>query len=67
MVVNPITLRLVSGLSEGSTGRTVLEDLAEELPDLDSKVVYEQGIATLERLREAEIILGSKTRTQGRN
>jgi hypothetical protein len=66
MVVNPVTLKLVSGLSDGMTGRSVLDELAEELPGVDSKVVYEQGIATLERLREAEIILGSKNRTQGR-
>jgi len=60
MVVNPVTLRLVAHLQSGQTGRSALETLAGELEDLDSKVVYEQGIATMERLREAQIILGSE-------
>jgi hypothetical protein len=60
MVVNPVTLRLVDLLQTGVSGKEALEILADELPGLDSKVVYERGIATLSRLRDAQIILGSE-------
>ncbi len=61
MVVNPATLKLVERLKSGLTGREALEDLHREAPELDSKVVYEQGLATLERLRDAEILLGARS------
>ena len=64
MVVNPVTLKLVELLREHS-GREALTLLAEELPQLDSKVVYEQGLATLESLRDAQILLGTWTRLPG--
>lgn len=44
MVVNPLTRRLVELL---------------ELPQLSSKVVYDQGLATIERLRDADVLLGA--------
>jgi hypothetical protein len=59
MRVNPATLRLVEHLRAGCSGREALERLAEELPTVDSSFVYEQGLATLERLRDAQVILGS--------
>lgn len=60
MAVNPATLRLIELLKSGVTGREALAALAGELTGLDSKVVYEQGLATMERLREAEILLGAR-------
>jgi hypothetical protein len=60
MSVNPTTLRLLELLESGQTGTEALRALAAELDGVDSKVVYEQGIATMERLREAQIILGSE-------
>jgi len=58
MVVNPVTLRLVELLQGGMTGRAALEALAAELAGVDSKIVYERGVATLERLRDSQVILG---------
>ena len=60
MIVNPVTLRLVDLLHAGSSGQMALQTLADELPELDKKVVYERGIATLSRLRDAQIILGTE-------
>ncbi|MGD8418546.1 MAG: DUF2063 domain-containing protein, partial [Pseudomonadales bacterium] len=60
MAINPGTQRLLALLGTGNTGRRALAEVARELPELDSKVVYEQGLATLQRLREAGIILGSR-------
>ncbi len=64
MEVNPVTLRLVELLRE-HTGREALAALAQELPQLDSKVVYEQGLATLESLRDAQILLGTWAQAAG--
>jgi hypothetical protein len=58
MVVNPVTLALVERLKTGLTGREALEAVARELAGVDSNVIYEQGIATLERLRDAQVLLG---------
>jgi hypothetical protein len=58
MEVNAVTLRLVALLEEGKPAREAFAEIAAELPALDSKVVYEQGIETLIRLRDAEIVLG---------
>ncbi len=60
MVVNAVTLRLVALLTLASTGTDALESLAGEMSGVDSNVIYEQGIATMERLHDAGIILGSK-------
>ncbi|MEM8767395.1 MAG: putative DNA-binding domain-containing protein [Pseudomonadota bacterium] len=64
MEVNPVTLRLVELLRDQS-GREALDALALELPQLDSKVVYEQGLATLRSLRDAQILLGTWARAAG--
>ncbi|MGE0624899.1 MAG: DUF2063 domain-containing protein [Pseudomonadales bacterium] len=61
MVVNPVTLRLVALLQTGVTGREALRAVSAELAGVDSKVVYEQGLATMRRLRDAEILLGAVT------
>jgi len=55
---NAVTIRLLELLAECGTGAEALERLLRELPALDSQVVHDQGLATLERLRESEIILG---------
>ena len=60
MSVNSVTLRLVELLRENQPGRDALDTLVAELQQVDSKVAYEQGIATLRRLRDAQIVLGSK-------
>jgi hypothetical protein len=60
MAVNAVTLRLIELLRTGVTGGDALASVAAELSDLDSKVVYEQGLATMRRLRDAEILLGAQ-------
>jgi hypothetical protein len=61
MRVNAVTLRLVEHLGAGVAGAAALDRLASELPGVDASSVYEQGLATMERLRDAQIILGSRT------
>ena len=62
--VNAVTIRLVSLLEQELTGSAALDDLIRELASesaqMDEKTVYDQGIATLEKLREAEILLGTR-------
>ena len=58
MEVNAVTIALVKLLESGERPRAALAEIAGELPQVSSKVVYEQGIATLSRLRDAEIVLG---------
>jgi hypothetical protein len=57
--VNALTLALVDILDGTMTGSAALARVAGELPTLSSQVVHDQGLATLERLREAEVILGT--------
>lgn len=61
MAVNAVTLRLVDLLEAGEPTMAALEQIAQELPGLSSKVIYEQGLATLTQLRDAEIVLGVAT------
>jgi hypothetical protein len=61
MVVNPVTLRLMEHLQQDRTGSEALEALAGELEHIESAVVHEQGAATMEKLRTAEILLGTRT------
>ncbi len=61
MEVNTVTLALMNELEAGQTPQAALKTIAEELPGVDPNVIYEQGIATLHRLRDAEIILGMRT------
>ena len=57
---NAVTLRLVEILADEVPGEQALAQVADELPQLASQVVHDAGIATLERLRDAEIILGTR-------
>lgn len=61
MEVNTVTLALMKQLEAGQTLQLALKSIAQELPEVDPNVIYEQGIATLNRLRDAEIILGMRT------
>jgi hypothetical protein len=63
MVVNPVTLRLVELLQQDRTGAEALEALAAELEHIESGVVHQQGAATMERLRHADILLGTRIGT----
>lgn len=54
------TLRLVELLREGATGLAAIEQLCLEMPDSNSQVVHDEGVATMMRLREADIILGTE-------
>lgn len=61
MEVNTLTMALLDTLEQGNvSGAEALERLAAEVADLDPDVVRREGLATLERLRKAEIILGVK-------
>lgn len=61
MVVNAFTLRLLVLLEACESGRAALESLATEA-GIDPQTVFKEGIETLERLRQAEILLGSIAR-----
>lgn len=60
MEVNALSMALLDELDAGGTGREVLTRLAERVPGLDSEVVAREGLATLERFRNAEIVLGTR-------
>ena len=55
---NTITIRLLEFLAEASSGGDAIELLQAELAAQDGQDFRDQGLATMERLREAEIILG---------
>jgi hypothetical protein len=55
------TLKLVDLLREGATGAAAIEQLSQEMPGVDSQLVHDEGVATMLRLREADIILGTET------
>lgn len=60
MEINALTMALLDTLETGNVcGAEALETLAARVPDLDPEVVRQQGLATLERLRDAEIIAGT--------
>lgn len=58
--VNEVTLRLIELLRAGATGEEVLGALQVELAGVDSQVVHDRGVATMKRLRESEVILGTE-------
>lgn len=61
MEVNALTLALLELLEPGNlSGGEALSRLAAEVGDLDPDVVTREGLATLERLRKADIIAGAK-------
>jgi len=59
MEVNALTQRLVLLLDGNRTGREALGQLQLEVPDIDRSTLEQRGWETLERLRAAEIILGT--------
>lgn len=61
MRVNSLTLRLLALLAEASSGREALEALCREAAHLDPALTFKEGIATLERLREAQVLVGSRS------
>ena len=67
MESNAVTNRLIEILSQSQsqTGRQALDQLAEEIgtkpSTIESRTIREQGLATLVRLRDAEIILGTRS------
>ncbi|MCB1682977.1 MAG: putative DNA-binding domain-containing protein [Pseudomonadales bacterium] len=61
MRVNALTLRLVTLLSEVTNGREALENLGREAAHLDPALTFKEGIATLERLREAQVLVGTRS------
>jgi len=62
--LNAPTLRMLLLLQEAQaeaalSGEAVCARLAEEMPQIDGKVLRREGLATLERLRRAEVVLGT--------
>lgn len=60
--VNAVTLRLVERLQQDPehTGRTHLEALAGELPQLERDSVLSGGLAALREMLEADVVLGTR-------
>ena len=60
--VNAVTLRLVERLQEDPdlTGRTHLEALADELPQLERESVLSGGAAALQEMLVADVVLGTR-------
>lgn len=64
MEVTTLTMVLLGRLEAGTvSGAAAVDALALEAQDLDPEVVRREGLATLERLRKAEIVLGTRTGT----
>jgi len=59
LVLNPATWRLLELLEEGLTGTEALSHLAGEMTGASAAVVHNKGIETLDRLREAQVLLGT--------
>lgn len=55
---NPLTHRLLALLAGAANGRQALDALAAELPEVDGDRLHREGVAVLERLRNAEVLLG---------
>ena len=60
MVVNALTMALLDELEAGGTGGDALDRLAERATSLDRDVVRREGVATLERFRNAGVLLGTR-------
>lgn len=69
MVVNALTMALLEELETPSSGAEALSRLVERLSDAgggagtDADTLHKKGIETLERLRKAEIVLGTRDET----
>jgi uncharacterized protein len=66
MEVNAGTMALLDALDGQRTGSDALAMLAAEHPALAGTSAYENGLATLERLRNAEIVLGIRAATEAK-
>lgn len=64
MRLNQVTARLITLIEErpNESGRTILERIAEELRASDSAAVVRSGADMLARLREREVVLGTRPR-----
>lgn len=60
MVVNALTMALLDELEAGGTGGDALDRLARRAAGLERDVVRREGVATLERFRNADILLGTR-------
>lgn len=63
MELNPLTAALLQQLqanTRAASGGEILEAMAEALPQLDRELVLAGGREALERLREADVILGTR-------
>jgi len=60
MAVTPLTMALLDELEAGGTGREAFDRLAARAPGLDADTMQQEGLATLERLRNAEVLLGTR-------
>ncbi len=67
MEVNALTMALLDVLEGNVTGSEALRQLSTLVPDLDADVVRSRGLATLERLRNAEVVLGTRAQTGERS
>lgn len=66
MEVSGLTMALLDALDGERSGHDVLQALAASAPQLAAESVYEAGLATLERFRKADIVLGSRVLEQNR-
>ena len=58
IVSNALTHRLVEHLVPEATGNDALSALSEEFPEIDPQRLRREGAAILERLRDAQVLLG---------
>ncbi|MDZ7669799.1 MAG: putative DNA-binding domain-containing protein [Gammaproteobacteria bacterium] len=65
MAVNALTMALLDELDGSVTGRQALQRLTARAADIDPEVINREGLATLERLRNAEILIGTQNETGG--
>ncbi len=64
MEINPVTAHMIQSLQLDSeqTGGQLLKNIADELNHSDPSVVITGGLEIMEQLREADILLGVRTR-----
>lgn len=61
MEINPVTAQLLHLLTEHpeNTGQQLLEQIADQLPQLDRNIVIKGGLETLADLRKKNILIGT--------
>jgi len=60
MVVTALTMALLDELDNGGRGQDALDRLVGRVPGVDADRMRREGLATLERFRNAEILLGTR-------